>query len=144
MHFSTVSSIAKRSTANCSTTQRANAKYVIASTLAGSQLFSARRVWAHADHYAPDSNNQTEQEQTAETKANDQHATPAAPSGADTQSHADADKLDVSGVEVVQPHKPVARAGALNGISFGLGEALLSFIIAGPVILVSLRKRLHS
>ena len=44
----------------------------------------------------------------------------------------------------VQTTASTTEAGLFSGFSIGLGEALLALIIAGPIVLISMKRKIHS
>lgn len=129
---------------------------------AGSQLLSARQAIAHAGHYENEEADQT----TSITDGEQPYLSSesATISGEPNEAVAPAPKNDLSkpgpdavpasnslGRETAVQKVPVAqepvntsRSGLLNSFSIGLGETLLAFIIVGPFLLRSWKKRSQS
>lgn len=125
----------------------------------GSQILSARQAIAHEDHYKTE---ETEKVASpADSEQPDLSAEPATSSEKPAQEVAPASKTDslssetnasptdqrlndetaVQAISATQEPVDASRSGLFNGFSVGLGETLLAFIVIGPFVLRSWRKR---
>ncbi|MEM8809938.1 MAG: hypothetical protein AAGF01_28300 [Cyanobacteria bacterium P01_G01_bin.38] len=113
----------------------------------GTQLLIAQNAVAHTNHdHTKDVESSGDVESSVPAAASDkveiEHTTP---SSAEVQKHVSegAAIQEVPVTEMSLP-TPVSRVRLSDGVSIGLGEVLLGLIIAGPFLLISLRKRLQS
>jgi len=129
----------------------------------GARLLITRRALAHEAHYETESAEPTEDQADGEQSA--PQSEPAAaeevtPALDKTDSNTNAepsgdvinkisedsaeDGTTIQETSATQLSNSTAEASFLEGFSIGLGESLLALIIAGPFVLLSLKRRFHS
>lgn len=125
----------------------------------GSQILSARQAIAHKDHYKTEETEKTassadseqpglSSEPATSSEKPDQEVAPASKTDS-LSSEANASSTDqqlnnetaVQAVSATQEPVNTSSSGLFNSLSIGLGETLLAFIVIGPFLLRSWKKR---
>ena len=127
---------------------------VIAGTIVAiAPLMTTRRASAHENHYGEDHTEQTDSEATGEQSgltsksATTEEASLAADEAgpeANITLPEQSNDAAIQEVPAAQTVASTAEAGLFGGFSIGLGETLLALIIAGPFILISMKRKIHS
>lgn len=129
---------------------------VIAGTIVAIRpLMTARGASAHENHYGEDHTKQTDSEATGEhsDSSSEASATEETPSAADEAgSKANTTPPEQSSnaaaaiqeVPAAQTAASTSEAGLFGGFSIGIGETLFALIIAGPFLLISMKRKKHS
>ncbi|MGB3293563.1 MAG: hypothetical protein WBB01_11310 [Phormidesmis sp.] len=140
---------------------RSSIRYRIAllgtTIVSGAQLSTARQAIAHADHFEtedpsplPHSEQPRPLPEPSATEAATQKMAPTnkLDSEADALPTARTNRLEdetaIQTVPATQKSVATSRSGLLDGLSIGLGESLLAFIISGPFLLRFWKKRSQS
>lgn len=123
---------------------------IVGTIVAIAPLMTAQRASAHANHHGVD---HTDSEATGEqsdlsSEPAPTEETPLAADKADSEANTtppeQSSDAAIQEVPAAQTATATAEAGLFGGFSIGIGETLLALIIAGPFILISMKRKIHS
>ena len=115
------------------------------SLASGVQLVAGSNALAHGGSHGEDAS-------STAPSAEEHHTSPTEAAASDSPDQASTDAVvtdnEVSIQETPETQAtasaPVSRASVSEGFSLGIGESLLGLLIAGPFLLISLKKRIQS